>query len=98
MCARGIEHFKATVPVMELTPEGYVPTGEEQYIWKAADVTAFTSLLKLADFKFDAKLGSSAQQLRDDLAERRAKRMASRERRAVAEPTAIPPIDIQIGN
>lgn len=87
---------------MQLTEQGYVPTGEVEPVWEAKDVSAFTGLLKLADYKHVDGMSSAPSQLRDDLAEKRKKRDANRGRaadRAVvneAPHISIPPIHIEV--
>lgn len=78
MLDKGIEHFNKEVPVMHLTEEGYVESGETAPVWKAADVTAFTSLLKLADYKHSDGLSDGVEGMREQLASKRAKREAAR--------------------
>lgn len=78
MLDKGIEHFNKVVPVMHLTAEGYVESGETAPVWKAADVTAFTSLLKLADYKHSDGLSDGVEGMREQLANKRAKREAAR--------------------
>lgn len=78
MLDKGIDHFKKEVPVMHLTAEGYVDSGKTEPVWKAADVTAFTALLKLADYKHIDGLSEGVEGMRGELANKRAKREAAR--------------------
>lgn len=78
MLEKGIDHFKKEMPVMHLTEEGYVDSGETAPVWKAADVTAFTSLLKLAEYKHSDGLSDGVEGMREQLANKRAKREAAR--------------------
>lgn len=100
MCDEGIKHFKRTIPEMELTDEGYKPTGEELPVWKSGDVTAFTGLLKMADYKHVEGISDSPQALRDDLAARRNKRNVARDKQNAEQEKhyaseSLPPIKIE---
>ena len=79
---------------MQLTETGYVPTGEVEPIWEAKDVSAFAGLLKLGDYKHVEGLSAAPQELRDDLANKRAKR--EQRRKEAADRSAIPKIHIEI--
>lgn len=85
MCDEGIAHFKRTVPEMTLTEEGYKETGNHLPVWKPADITAFTGLLKLAEYKHVDGISDSPQALRDELEERRKARTRAREQQTAEQ-------------
>lgn len=93
MLDEGIELFKKEEPVMELTEQGYVPTGKTEKVWQAKDVAAYTSLLKMLEYKHVDGVSSSAEEMRRELG-MKSKRRA--ERRA-EQHTALPPLTIVNG-
>lgn len=100
MCDEGIKHFKRTVPEMHLTEDGYTATGKELPVWKSGDVTAFTGLLKMADYKHVEGISDSPKALRDDLAARRQTRDNARAKQQVEQEKhygseALPDINIE---
>jgi hypothetical protein len=100
MATEALKHMRRTEPVLEMTEDGFVPTGATTPVWQAKDIVAFTSLLKLADFKHIDENAGTVNDLRDELKERRERREQIRSGQgrieAVSPTLNLPPLDLAL--